>query len=114
MKVTYNPAKKRFTVELTEKEMGRLTSATFEFRSAFSSSKVYGKELKTASQFESSVEKARARAAERDEDGLFKTYCESCGAVVYNATSPQPHPNCDECPGHDDIARRDQEAADKD
>jgi DNA-directed RNA polymerase subunit M/transcription elongation factor TFIIS len=55
----------------------------------------------------------KIRTTERDEDGLFQTYCEQCGAIVFSAQDNEPFLNCDECPGHDDIARRDQEAADK-
>lgn len=46
----------------------------------------------------------------RDKDGLFKTSCANCGTAVYSATDAE---NCENCPGHDEIARINQEAADR-
>lgn len=53
------------------------------------------------------------RRRKRDKDGLLRTNCENCGAILPCASSSDPVPNCDHCPGHDDIARRDQESEDR-
>lgn len=55
----------------------------------------------------------KVRTIKRNEDGLFQTYCLTCEAVIWNATDNEPHPNCENCPGHDEIARINQESADK-
>lgn len=42
---------------------------------------------------------------------LNETACENCGATYWSVHGGKVV-NCDQCPGHDDIARRNQESAD--
>ncbi len=51
---------------------------------------------------------------QRDADGLFEIRCDNCSAKLWSSTDAIPAPNCEYCPGHDEIAVRNQAAADKD
>lgn len=56
--------------------------------------------------------KSRKSNPQRDASGRFQAKCSNCGASWWSPSNAKPVPNCDQCPGHDDIARRDQEDAD--
>lgn len=46
------------------------------------------------------------------DQALYECRCLNCGARIHLCIPVNP-PNCAECPGHDDIARRNQASADK-